>query len=62
MVTPSISGLFNADSLAALAASGVTAVAGDNTWPVLTNRANPHHVLYTTQVGANADGKPGLAD
>ncbi|KIZ03274.1 hypothetical protein MNEG_4680 [Monoraphidium neglectum] len=49
MVTPSISGLFNADSLAALAASGVTAVAGDNTWPVLTNRANPHHVLYTTQ-------------
>lgn len=48
-VTPSISGLFNGDALAGLAASGIRAVTGDNTWPVLTNAGSPHHVLYTTE-------------
>ncbi|KAI8469258.1 MAG: hypothetical protein J3K34DRAFT_522256 [Monoraphidium minutum] len=49
LVTPAISGLFNGDALAAMAAGGVSTVVGDNTWPgLLLNKGTPYHMLYTT--------------
>jgi hypothetical protein len=52
MVTPAISGLFNGDALAAIAAAGITTVVGDNTWPtLLLNKDSPYHLLATTEVG-----------
>lgn len=58
MVTPAISGLFNGDALAAIQAFGLTAVTGDNTWPILVNQANPYHPLYTTSL-INGFPQPG---
>lgn len=52
MVTPAISGLFNGDALSTIAASGVGAVVGDNTWAMLLNPTSPHRMLYTTDVSA----------
>ena len=48
MVTPQISGLKNGDALAALAASGIVGVTGDNTWTFLRSPVSVHHMLLTT--------------
>jgi hypothetical protein len=59
LVTPAISGLFNGDALAAMAEAGITTAVGDNTWPILLNPANPHHMLYTTEAANGYPSGPG---
>ncbi|KAI8471158.1 MAG: hypothetical protein J3K34DRAFT_520782 [Monoraphidium minutum] len=55
LVTPAISGLFNGDALAAMAAAGVTFVTGDNTWRVFENPWSRRRVTWTNEA---ANGFP----
>ncbi len=57
MITPSISGLFNGDAIAAILNNGITNAVGDNSRANLINQQNPHLGLITT---ASTNGYDGL--
>jgi hypothetical protein len=51
MITPSISGLLNADAIKAMLDFGIKYVVGDNSLPHLyVNHTNKYHGLYTNQI------------